>query len=74
VFSVALAGAGIRGGVLHGASDRLGAYPASGLVRPEDLSATIFHLLGHEPDTFLSDPQGRQFPLSTGRLIDEILA
>jgi uncharacterized protein (DUF1501 family) len=74
VFSIALAGAGIKGGAVHGASDRLGAYPASGLVRPEDLSATIFHLLGHAPETFLTDPQGRVFPISHGRVIEEILA
>jgi arylsulfatase A-like enzyme len=73
VFSVALAGAGIRPGVVHGASDRLGAYPAGGVVHPEDLSATLLHLLGHDPETRLSDPQGRVFSLSTGRVIEEIL-
>ena len=58
VFSVALAGGGIRGGQVYGASDRIGAYPAEGRVRPEDLSATIFHCLGIHPQTEYHDPLG----------------
>ncbi len=54
VFSVALAGGGIRGGVVHGASDEIGAYPKSGVVKPEDLTATIFHCLGFPPETRVS--------------------
>src|SRR5207253_10176242 len=41
VFSVALAGGGIRGGQVLGASDRIGAYPRDGRVTPADLAATI---------------------------------
>jgi hypothetical protein len=74
VFSIALAGAGIKGGTVYGSSDKLGAQPQSGMVRPEDLSATIFHLLGHDPETILTDPQGRRFTVSTGRVIEEILS
>jgi hypothetical protein len=48
-FSVVLAGAGIEGGQIVGASDRLGAFPASRPVHPPDLAATIFHLLGLDP-------------------------
>jgi hypothetical protein len=48
VFSVALAGAGLSGQVI-GASDRIGALPADRPVRPPDLAATIFHLLGIDP-------------------------
>ena len=46
VFSVALAGGGIRGGMVYGASDAQGAYPKDGRVLPQDLHATIYHLLG----------------------------
>jgi uncharacterized protein (DUF1501 family) len=72
-FSLALAGGGIRGGVVHGASDRLGAYPADGRVEPRDLLATIFHCLGHEPDTQIHDSLGRPLPISRGQVIQAVL-
>jgi hypothetical protein len=73
VFSVALAGAGIRGGAVHGASDRIGAQPRDGRVRPEDLTATIFHCLGHAPDTEIRDHVNRPIPLSRGQVIHQIV-
>ena len=73
VFSVALAGGGVRGGQVYGASDRIGAYPAEGRVRPEDLSATIFHCLGHAPGTEYHDPLGRPHPISRGEVLHAIL-
>lgn len=73
VFSVALAGGGIRGGVVHGSSDGHAAYPQSGLVHPQDLSATIFHCLGFDPNTTIHDRIGRPAPISSGRVIHEIL-
>lgn len=74
VFSVALAGGGIRGGVVYGASDALGGYPRSGLVRPEDLTATMFHCLGYAPETEFHDSQNRPYPISRGQVIQPILA
>ncbi len=59
VFSVVLAGAGIGGGQIIGASDRIGAFPQSRPVRPPDLAATIFHLLGIAPSAEFTDPIGR---------------
>ena len=73
-FSLALAGGGIRGGVVHGRSDRLAGEPVEGEVRPKDLIATIFHCLGYEPDHLLHEPSGRPFPISRGRVIEEIVA
>ncbi|MBX3444172.1 MAG: DUF1501 domain-containing protein [Planctomyces sp.] len=73
VFSVALAGGGVRGGVVHGASDATGAFPASGRVQPQDLTATILHRLGHSPDTPLTNALGRVQAASDGRVIEEIL-
>ena len=73
VFSVALAGGGVQGGQVYGSSDRIGAYPASGRVRPEDLFATIFHCLGHDPSTEYHDPLGRPHPLSRGEVLHAIL-
>ncbi len=58
-FSVVLAGAGLGGGQIVGASDRLGAIPAARPVHPPDLAATIFHLLGLDPAGEFVDPLGR---------------
>ena len=74
VFSVALAGGGVRGGHVHGASDAIGGEPKEGLVRPGDLLATLFHCLGHAPATELHDALGRPFPISRGEPVREILA
>jgi len=73
VFSVALAGGGIVGGQVYGASDRIGAYPREGKVRPEDLSATIFHCLGYNPQAEFQDPLGRPHPISRGQVLQAIL-
>jgi hypothetical protein len=56
VFSVALAGAGVPGGQIIGASDKTGAVPVDRPVRPPDLAATIFHLLGIQPNREFLDP------------------
>ncbi len=73
VFSVALAGGGIRGGMSYGASDRMGGQPNDGMVRPEDLIATIFHCLGYRPETEFHDPQGRALTITRGSVIEPIL-
>ena len=64
--SVVLAGAGIRGGQVYGASDRLAAYPAVNMVSPDDLAATIYHALGVDPATNLFDSLQRPYRLATG--------
>jgi len=73
VFSVALAGGGIRGGQAYGSSDRIGAQPRDGRVRPEDLAATIFHCLGHRPEAEYLDRLGRPHPVSRGEVLRAIL-
>ena len=65
-FSVVMAGGGIRGGQVHGASDRVAAYPAADPVTPEDLIATIYHRLGVDPHSLMYDQQERPFPLADG--------
>lgn len=73
-FSVAMAGGGIKGGAIHGQSDKHAAFPVSGKVEPQDITATIFHCLGFAPETLIQDNVGRPFPISRGRVIREILA
>lgn len=73
-FSVSFAGGGVRGGMVHGSSDKHAAYPVSGIVRPQDLTATMFHLLGYPSGTEIHDRLGRPMPVSRGRVIREIVA
>jgi Protein of unknown function (DUF1501) len=72
-FSLALAGGGIRGGVVHGTSDKNAAYPIDGRVEGRDLIATLYHCLGHDPDTTVRDSLGRPIPISRGKVIQAIL-
>lgn len=74
VFSISLAGGGIRGGTIYGSSDSIGGEPKSNVVMPSDLLATIFHCLGLSPASELHDPLGRPFPIARGRVLHEILA
>ena len=59
VFSVLLAGAGIPGGQVIGASDATGEGPAQRAVTPSDLAASIYTLLGVDPKHTLLTPDGR---------------
>jgi hypothetical protein len=63
LFPALLAGGGVRGGALYGASDKEAAYPVDHPVKPEDLAATIYSALGIDPDLRLPDAQGRPTPL-----------
>jgi hypothetical protein len=65
-YSVVFAGAGIRRGVVHGASDRHGAYPQSSPVTPGDLAATLFHALGIPADTHFTDLTNRPHRVASG--------
>jgi hypothetical protein len=73
VFSSVLAGGGIRGGVVHGSSDRYAAYPATNPTRPADLAATVYHCLGINPQTRITDRLGRPQVLCEGSAIEPIL-
>ncbi|MBI3863229.1 MAG: DUF1501 domain-containing protein [Planctomycetia bacterium] len=65
-YSAILAGGGIRGGTIYGASEKLGAYPASDPVTPADLAATIYWRFGVDPETEIHDGAGRPYRLSEG--------
>jgi len=66
VFSVAMAGAGIAGGQIIGASDTTGGFPVDRPVRPPDLAATIFHLLGIRPNHEFMDGVQRPRTVTDG--------
>jgi len=73
VFTSVLAGGGIRGGVVHGSSDRYAAYPATEPTRPADLAATVYHLLGIDPEALLRDRLNRPQALCEGTPIQAIV-
>jgi hypothetical protein len=73
VFSFALAGAGVAGGQVLGASDRNGAYSALDPIRPHDLTATIFHLLGIDPGGVFYDKSNRPHLLTQGEPLRRLL-
>lgn len=71
--SILLAGAGVRRGIVYGASDRDGALPADRPVSPADLTATILHLLGVPADLEVHDRTQRPFRACTGTPVAGIL-
>lgn len=71
-YTALLAGGGIRGGAIYGASDKIGAYPARDPVRPDDIAATLYHALGLDPATEVEDTLGRPLPIAAGRAIEAI--
>lgn len=73
VFSCALAGGGVRGGTVHGESDAHAAHPIAGRVAPRDIAATIFHCLGHSPETVMHDQTGRPMPITRGHVLESVL-
>ena len=73
VFSAMLAGGGVRGGQVYGASDKQGAFPADNPVSPADFAATLFHCLGLPPDATVPDRLGRPVAISDGRAIGALL-
>jgi len=74
VYSLALCGAGTAPGTVFGASDNSAAYPAESPRDQADFAATLYHLLGIEPETVLYDQTDRPRPLITGSPIEELLA
>ncbi len=68
-FSVAFAGAGVRGGQVIGQSDRIGAYPASRPYGPGDFASTIYRALGIDPETEIRDRFDRPIRLANGEEI-----
>lgn len=66
VFSAVLAGGGVPGGQIIGASDRVGESPRDNPVTPNDLARTIYTLLGVDPNRELYTADGRPVPINQG--------
>lgn len=63
LFSSLIAGAGIRGGQLHGRTDRDAAFAEDAPVSPEDLAATICHAMGIDPEIRIPNAENRPVPI-----------
>ncbi len=74
-FTVAIGGGGVVGGRVVGSSDARAERPATAPRGPEDLTATMYHLLGINPTTVFYTPEGRPVPIvNDGRVIRELLS
>ena len=71
VYSIMMAGAGVRAGHIVGASDRLGGSPLTKAFGPWDVAATMYSALGISPAGHFRDDLDRPFPIATGKPIVE---
>jgi hypothetical protein len=73
VFSAALAGGPVRGGIVVGESDSKGAFPKANPKSPQDVLATLYRHLGIDTGQVYLDNTGRPHPvLPSGRPIEEL--
>jgi arylsulfatase A-like enzyme len=73
-YSVLMAGAGIRGGTVYGASDAHAAFIKDKPVHIRDICATIYHCLGIDPEMTVLDQGQRPVPIAHGgQALTEIL-
>jgi Protein of unknown function (DUF1501) len=72
VWSILMAGGGVRGGQVIGASNRLGEEPKDCPVHPAEIAATVYHALGIDPSTRLPGTDGRLMPLVEARPVMEL--
>ncbi|MEO1999384.1 MAG: DUF1501 domain-containing protein [Planctomycetaceae bacterium] len=71
-YSVLATGGGIVPGRVFGASNRTAAYPVEDPVAPWDLAATMYHLLGVDPDQHINNRQGQPLPISRGQVVTRL--
>jgi hypothetical protein len=75
VFSIVMAGGGVRRGYIHGASDALAAEPADAPLSVEDYVTTVYHLLGIDASASLMSPGDRPQPIVlNGTVARDLLA
>jgi hypothetical protein len=73
-YTVLLAGGGVKRGFVYGESDKSASYPTKDPVRPEDLAATIYYLLGIDPHAEVYAPGDRPVLISEGNPVMGIMA
>jgi Protein of unknown function (DUF1501) len=66
------AGAGVQGGQVIGKSDKIGAFPATTPYSPDDIGATVYHVLGIDPASEVRDRQDRPVQLNRGNVIQSL--
>ena len=75
-FWVLLAGGGVKGGTIHGATDEFGFKAVENTVHVHDLHATILYLMGLDHESLTYRYAGREFRLTDvhGRVVREIIS
>ncbi|MEO2034559.1 MAG: DUF1501 domain-containing protein, partial [Planctomycetaceae bacterium] len=68
-YSMVLAGGGIPGGRIYGASNRTASYPVRDDVAPWDIAATMYHLIGIDPSVHIVNREGQPRPVARGQVI-----
>jgi len=69
-FSAVFAGAGVQPGKIIGKSDKIGGYPVTPAFSPDDVGATIYHILGVDPHCEVRDRLDRPVQLNRGEVMD----
>ncbi|HVX64003.1 MAG TPA: DUF1501 domain-containing protein [Pirellulales bacterium] len=73
-YTALLAGGGVKRGFVYGASDKNATFPDRDPVRPDDLAATMFQMLGIDPQTEVYDPANRPLVIAAGNPVTGLLA
>jgi hypothetical protein len=75
VFSVVMAGGGVKRGTVYGSSDATASEPDDNPLSVEDFAATIYHQLGIDPDKMLMSPGNRPVEIvRDGQVVQDLLA
>jgi hypothetical protein len=73
-YSIVMAGGGLQSGLVFGTTDNQGAEVLSDAVSPADVLATVWHLMGLDPQTTMYDRLERPHLVSSGRIRKELLS
>jgi hypothetical protein len=73
-YTALLAGGGVKRGFIYGASDKTASLPSENPVRPDDLAATIYYLLGIDPHTEVYGVGDRPLVIADGKPVTQVIA
>jgi hypothetical protein len=71
-YTVLMAGGGVKRGFVYGKSDATGSYPDENPVKPEDLAATLYYLMGIDPESEIRDRNNRPLAIAGKPVLDVI--